>query len=81
MTWQGIYPQDPLLPKLSFTIKGKYTIYTSENSRNLRSSLIALKFFVVLFLIDLNMSTVQIFNWTFLDYLVSGFNFGECKAI
>ena len=81
MSWQGVHPQDPLLPKLPFEITGKYRIYTSKNSRNLRSTPIAFKLFLVFFLIDFNISTFWISNWTFLDYPLSSFNFREYKAI
>ena len=81
MTWQGVHPHDPLSPKLPFEIKGKYTIYTLKKSRNLRSTPIALKVFVLIFPIDFNIYTVRISSWTFLDYPLSNLNFGECKAI
>lgn len=51
----------PLLSKLAFEIKGKYTIYTLKISKNMSLTPIALNFFVVFSLIDMN---IYIFGFT-----------------
>ena len=71
----------PPFTKIALSKRNEIYNYTSKNSRNLRSTPIALKLFLVLFFFDFNISTVQIFNWTFLDHPLSSFNFEECNLV
>ena len=63
-----VHPHNSLFKKLLVKITSKFTLLYSKNSINLSYTLIAFKFGLLLPLVDSNISTVFISNWTCLNY-------------